>query len=125
MPPRPLQSHTDLKMRLFFNQGQGFLTLFAVLFQLPFRVMAVVQPAYVAVALTRQPHLCRLLQSAAPLGACVRRAALKVVVRAIVMPMALVYAIELRSRRVFLSTLAPVGGGSSGQWRGGRFVQSA
>ena len=125
MPPPAAPPHTDLKMRLFFNQGQGFLTLSALLFQLPFHVMAVVQPVYVAIALTRQPHLCRLFQPAAPLGACVRSAALKVAARSILLPMALVYAIESRARRVFLSTLAPAGGGSSGQRRGGRSVQSA
>ena len=111
-------------MRLFFNQGQGFLTLSALLFQLPFQVMAVVQPAYVAIALTRQPYLCVLFQPAAPLGACVRRAALRVAARSIVLPMVLVYAIESRARRVFLSTLEPAGGVLSGQLRGGRSVQS-
>ena len=112
-------------MRLFFNQGQGFLTLSAMLFQLPFQVMMVVQPAHAAIALTRQPYLCGLFQPTAPMGACVRRAALRVAAQSIVLPMALVYAIESWARRVFLSTLAPAGGGRTGQRRGGRSVQSA
>ena len=97
--------------------GYGYLTITPMLVHLPFAMLAVMQPAMVAVGLTLMPSICSTIYPGQALDRCVGWGAAKVASRGVVLPMLVVYLAELRARRVFLGS--PAVGDIRG-WAGAR-----
>ena len=74
--------------------------------QLPFAMLALVQPAVAAVNLSLMPHICATFYPGQDLDRCVGWGVAKVAARGVVLPMLVVYLAELRARRVFLGSEA-------------------
>lgn len=93
--------------------GAHYLLITALMFQLPFRVLALTQPALVAAqARLLASSLCPQFFPGS--AACVRGALAALALRGLLLPLGVTYIAELLARRVFLASAAEAGGGGGG-----------
>lgn len=72
--------------------------------QLPVATLLVVLPTIALLNALLVPTMCRKFYAGQPLHACVASWAIKVGLRCVALPFLIVYASELRARRLFLSS---------------------
>ena len=81
----------------------AWLTVLPLLLQLPFRTMAMLQSAMVAINLAALlPAICATQDPTAPLAGCLARSAAKAVFRNLLLPLLVVYTVEVKARQIFL-----------------------
>ena len=83
-----------------------------MLFPLPPRVLVVVAPVVAAVNLSLAPTYCALFHPGRAPAACVGWLVAKVALQGVLLPLALITLLDLRARRVFLSTQAASAAGA-------------
>ena len=87
-------------------KGVAWLMIAPLLLQPPFRTLATVLPAVLAVSLSLLPNICAEAYPDSPLARCVVEGVAKGLACALLLPLLVVATVEVRARRVFLSTLA-------------------
>ena len=97
--------------RQLFHGGFGWLSIVPLLFQLPFTLLLATQPTMAAINLSLLPAVCAYLHPARPTRACLTSALAKVALRSVALPLAVVWVVELRARKVFLAAEGLAAGG--------------
>ena len=102
--PPPPAAHAAVVARSRVLDGFSWLLFVPSLLQVPFRTLALVQPALAAGALTLMPVVCNEVHFGWPLPPCMAAGVARVAFRGVLLPLLVVYCSELWARRVFLAT---------------------
>ena len=104
-----------LAVREPFISNFSWITIMTMLHPLPPRVLAVVAPIVAAVNLSLAPTYCALFHPGRAPAACMGWLVAKVALQGVLLPLALITLLDLRARRVFLSTQAASAAGAGGR----------